>query len=319
MKIGEMINQYVSYRKSLGEKFRTNESVLKSYARLWTDDTEAYMITTERNTAFLEAPNGIVTANWFCKYSALKGLFQWAMSREYIDSIPLPAEIPNRIEHIRPYIYSDKELKLIFDNALVYQKNKSATYPECVRYILILTYVLGLRIHETMSLRIKDINLDKSVVLINESKFYKSRVLPFNAKVKTIIEECLEWRRQKGMNTESEAFLWLDKKGKVMSADTLRGIFQRIKDNVGIKRTDGAVYQPRLHDLRHTFCVNRLTSWYREGKDVQKLLPVLSTYMGHKHLSHTSVYLSMTEGLLGEASNRFAQYVGNMESLHYER
>lgn len=318
MKLGDMIEQYICYRRSLGEKFKTNASVLRNYAR-FIKDIDAKDITYETNERFLISPNGDVTAHWFCKHTALKGLFQWALSREYMDTIPLPTELPIRKEHIRPYIYSNKELKSIFDNALVYQKNRSTTYPECVRYILMLTYMLGLRIHETMSLKIKDVDMFQSVVLISESKFYKSRILPFNTGVRHLLEECLRWRQNQGMGITPEDYLWLDRKGRRMSVDTLRGIFCRIRENVGIVRNDGAVYQPRLHDLRHTFCVNRLTSWYREGKDVQKLLPVLSTYMGHKHLSHTSVYLSMTEGLLGEANSRYAQYVNDMESLHYEK
>jgi integrase/recombinase XerD len=66
--------------------------------------------------------------------------------------------------------------------------------------------------------------------------------------------------------------------------------------------------QPRLHDLRHTSAVHRLTTWYREGKDVQKLLPQLSVYMGHTYLAATQVYLTMTPELLHEASMRFERY-----------
>ena len=94
----------------------------------------------------------------------------------------------------------------------------------------------------------------------------------------------------------------------------MREIYKRIRDNSKINRTDGASYQPRMHDLRHTFAVNRLTSWYQENKDVQQLLPVLSVYLGHTHLAHTSVYLSMTDQILQAASNKFQRYVFPGES-----
>jgi integrase len=71
---------------------------------------------------------------------------------------------------------------------------------------------------------------------------------------------------------------------------------------------DGATYQPRIHDLRHTFAVHRLIAWYREGAEVQRLLPYLSDYLGHAYLAATSVYLSMTPELLAEASKRFEQH-----------
>ena len=84
--------------------------------------------------------------------------------------------------------------------------------------------------------------------------------------------------------------------------------FQLIREKAGVRRTDGACYQPRLHDLRHTFAVHRLTSWYQEGKDVQRLLPQLSTYLGHRYLAATSVYLTMTPELLTLTAQRFEHY-----------
>lgn len=61
--------------------------------------------------------------------------------------------------------------------------------------------------------------------------------------------------------------------------------------------------------MRHAAAVHRLTAWYREGKDVQRLLPLLSTYLGHIDIASTQLYLTMTPELLHEASQRFAQYV----------
>ena len=73
-------------------------------------------------------------------------------------------------------------------------------------------------------------------------------------------------------------------------------------------RSDTSRFHPRLHDLRHTFAVDRLTSWYRQGADVQVLLPHLSVYLGHVHLTSTQVYLSMTPELLQAASGSFEGY-----------
>lgn len=64
----------------------------------------------------------------------------------------------------------------------------------------------------------------------------------------------------------------------------------------------------RLHDLRHTFAVHRLLAWYREGADVQRLLPHLSTYLGHTQISSTQRYLTMIPELLEQASQRFETY-----------
>jgi integrase/recombinase XerD len=75
-----------------------------------------------------------------------------------------------------------------------------------------------------------------------------------------------------------------------------------------VSRIDGSRYQPRLHDMRHTYAVTRLVRWYREGADVQRLLPQLATYLGHVHISGTQRYLSMTPELLRQASLLFERY-----------
>ena len=58
----------------------------------------------------------------------------------------------------------------------------------------------------------------------------------------------------------------------------------------------------------HSFAVRRLTSWYEQGADVQKLLPQLATYLGHVSIAATQVYLTMTPELLHAASVRFEHY-----------
>lgn len=316
MKIHESVEMYINYRQSLGEKFKTNASVLRSFARHFGSDKELGSLSKEDCDRYLLHPQGKVTASWFCKHTALKGFFQWTVVREHIVRSPLTEELPKRPEHIRPYIYSDKELKALFNSALTFQKNRSHIYPECVREILVLTYVLGLRIHETMGLQIKDLDMKTNIVTIDDSKFYKTRIEPFNNTVKTELEIFLEWRKKHGMPSDEESHLFLDKRGKPMSLSSFNDIFRRVRNKAGIYRNDDAVYPPRIHDLRHTFAVNRLIAWYKAGEDVQKLLPVLSAYMGHTHISHTSVYLSMTNGLLGAAGKRFETF---WEGQSYEQ
>ena len=76
----------------------------------------------------------------------------------------------------------------------------------------------------------------------------------------------------------------------------------------GVCEGADARHQPRLHDLRHAFAVHRLVSWYRDGADVQRLLPKLSTYLGHVHIAGTQRYLTLTPELLRQASLRFEHY-----------
>jgi integrase len=112
-------------------------------------------------------------------------------------------------------------------------------------------------------------------------------------------------------NCPDDGYLFVDKYGNKLDHSIISSRFKKARDLAGIKRTDGSLFQPRIHDLRHTFAVNRLIAWYDSGMDVQRLLPILSTYLGHTQLAHTSVYLTMTDRLLNHANERF-------ESFFYE-
>jgi integrase/recombinase XerD len=85
-------------------------------------------------------------------------------------------------------------------------------------------------------------------------------------------------------------------------------LFQRVREAAKISCPSGELRPPRLHDLRHTAAVHRVTAWYRSGEDVQRLLPQLATWLGHIDIKSTQRYLRMTPELLQAASERFASY-----------
>ena len=109
-------------------------------------------------------------------------------------------------------------------------------------------------------------------------------------------------------SVKPEASLFLTRNGTPLARSTAENIFRRLRIRAGVRRSDGSRYQPRLHDLRHAAAVHRLVSWYREGADVNRLLPQLATYLGHVHIAGTQRYLTMTPELLNEASKRFESY-----------
>jgi integrase len=307
MKLEQLVNDYINYRKSLGEKFKTNETYLKAFCKSIGPATNIDFISENMINDFLYGSSQIITSGWFIKHTALLGFYRYALTRNYVTKIPLPQILPKRPPSFVPYIYSKEELKRLFDAALTYQHNRSYVEPYLIRSILILTYSLGLRTRETLSLKLKDIDMQQHVLIISESKFYKSRLVPFSKQLAYVIKEYLGWRKQQKYSKDND-FVFIGKGNNSFKIDTMRGIFERVRKKANIKRTDNATYQPRMHDLRHTFAVNRLTSWYQENKNVQQLLPILSTYLGHTHLAHTTVYLTMTDDLLQEASMRFEQY-----------
>ena len=261
MRLQDLVSNFIEYRKSLGEKFESNQRVLKAYVKFIGADIKHTEITEEKNLAFLYHPTGKITAYWFVKHTALRGLFTWAVSREIMTFFPLPLEIPRRLGHIPAYIYNQKELNALFSCKL----KSTVYYEECVRFILKLTYLLGLRISETIALTIKDIDLTNDVVYIKPSKFFKARFCPFNSFVKNDIQSFLEWRKTQKMPQNSDAVLFYNKDGNPIKLYLFQSLFIRIRKIVGLDSVVAGRFKPRIHDLRHTFGVNRLRTWYEQG------------------------------------------------------
>lgn len=304
---------YISYRLSLGERARTISFILKNFCGYIGADRDLTTISEKECNCYLNARGireGIISAYWFSIYAALNGLFMWAIARGYMVTNPLPKDKPKEPEAFVPYIYSNEDLKRIFETALTYRKRFNIEYPEVIQVMLKLTYCLGLRPSETTHLVVDDINLQDGLAFIRETKFYKSRVVPFGREVSQMLRNYLRWRSEAVVSRGiTDNHLFIDKRGNPVQLSALQQAFRFIREKAGIHRYDNAHYDVRLQDLRHTFATNRVAQWYREGKDVQALLPVLSTYLGHCNLDSTAVYISFTNQLLDEAGKRFQSYV----------
>src|SRR5208282_3109681 len=154
-------------------------------------------------------------------------------------------------------------------------------------------------------------DLADSTLTIRVTKFYKTRRIALGRQLRGVLAEYDANRRLAGHPRDDADSFFTYKKGEPVARMVLEDAFLRLRQHVGIGRQN-ARYQPRLHDLRHTFAVHRLIAWYRTGADVQRLLPGLSTHMGHISLSGTQRYLTMTPELLTEASLRFEHYAGEV-------
>lgn len=313
MRIGKAVHEYVNYRRNAGDKFDSIVRIFNVFSKYFGEDSLICDISNQDCINFLykkaSNDNG-VTTYWFNLYAALDGLFKWALIREFVKANPLPLDKPNRPPAFVPYIYNREELKRLFENTMTHRSNYIKIYPEAIRGIIMLTYFLGLRPGETLKIEMSDVHLDdENYILIKDTKFFKSRLVPFNNQVATFLGNFIIWRRDQKCPSNPESKLFLDRFSNPYSLSAMQKIFTIIREKSGIYRFDGARYQPRLEDLRHTFATERVVSWYKDKKNVQNLLPVLSTYLGHCSINSTAVYISFTDKLLRGASNRFESYL----------
>lgn len=177
-----------------------------------------------------------------------------------------------------------------------------------MRAMLLLLYGAGLRRSEVLNLSVADVDLRNGLLTIRDSKFFKSRLVPIGLHLKEVLSEYTRWRTTTHPSAVAVSHFFVNRLGTAIRRWTLEDAFERLRQHAGVRRSDGGRYQPRLHDLRHTFAVHRLTAWYRQGADVQRLVYHLSVYLGHSSLRNTQVYLTMTPELLQQAGTFFERY-----------
>jgi integrase/recombinase XerD len=202
-----------------------------------------------------------------------------------------------------PYIYTRKEVQKIMAAA------RKLGPPGTLRPIVVSTltgllYATGIRIGEALNLTLGDIDLRHRLIEIRQGKFNKSRYVPLSLSTTKQMRAYLEHRRRAGFSTVPRAYVFLSMTGKKHAYPSFTTVFLEIVRGLGIRRPKGE-RGPRIHDLRHTFAVNRLLAWYRQGVNLGAKLPLLSTYLGHSTVTGTEVYLHATAELLQSAGQRF--------------
>ena len=305
MKLVDVIADYIALRQAMGYRFTTGKYRLQAFCRAVGPDREMQDVDRDRVLAFLGPP---VTSDWRHKYSALTCFYRYAISRGHVGTSPLPTTVPKLPSRFVPYIYTPEEIRRLLDATTSYRRINRLLEPQTFRAVLLLLYGAGLRISEALSLQMADVDLSESVLLIRETKFYKSRQVPIGTSLRQAMLHYGAARRTAGHTDDPDSPFFVGRKGGPLAIHTIQRSFRQLRVHAGVCRSDGARYQPRLHDCRHAFAVNRLVAWYQTGADLSRLLPKLSTYLGHIDLSSTQHYLTMTPTLLQEACRRFERY-----------
>jgi site-specific recombinase XerD len=304
MNLQRLIEQYISYQRSLGSSFISDAAVLRAFARSRGPRTSVGAVRVRHVDAFLGKARP-VTRTWFTKLSCLRCFFRYAVSRSHIVTAPLPTVMPKRPPVFAPYIYTREELCRLLQ-AVKSHPQGLCLEPATIRTMILLYYGTGLRLREATNLTRADVDLNGSLLTIRNTKFGKTRLVPVGSHLNQVL---VQYDRARPKRRPAEAPFFAKRGGRSVHPVYLERKFRLLCDCAGIRRADTRE-QPRIHDLRHTFAVHRLTTWYEQGADVQRLLHHLSVYLGHVHLRHTQVYLSMTPDLLREASQRFERYAG---------
>lgn len=304
MKLHYAVEKYISLKQAMGMRFQTPASMLRGFARAM-GARDIAQIDLDAVQAYLrgrKSPNE--------KFYILTQFYQFAIARGYATSSPLPTVMLKRSARtFLPHIYTLEEIRRLLATAGVLDHQRGRLSAFTFRTLVTMLYGTGLRISEALRLTFADVNLTDALLIIRDSKFYKTRWVPLGPKLCALLKIYSAQRRQWSCPAQEDSAFFATHEGTpIGQRSCAEYVFRRLCNLAGIRRSDGASYQPRLHDLRHTFAVERLVSWYRQGADTQILLPSLATYLGHKDIACLQRYLTMTPELLDQASRRFERY-----------
>jgi integrase/recombinase XerD len=225
--------------------------------------------------------------------------------------VPDARLFPPEHQVVRPHLFTEAEVLRLLD--VIQALPPAPTSPvrrENLRLAVVILYTTGLRLGELVRLVLRDYDARERTLLIRDSKFHKSRLVPLSMDTASEIDRYLAIRRTRDLAISPEsALLWhRTRRGSAYTGTGLSHTIRPLLRAAQIRTGTGRV--PRLHDFRHTFAIEALLRWYRAGVDVTAKLPLLATYMGHVSIVSTEYYLQFIEPLATLASDRFARHCG---------
>lgn len=181
--------------------------------------------------------------------------------------------------------------------------------PATTATLLGLLYTTGMRIGEALALDVGDLDCGDRILTVRKGKFGKSRVLPLrDSTVEALVRYLRHPLRPVGADTSAPLFVSCRRRRLSYPA-----VWQALREACLAARISKPL--PRPHDFRHTFAISHVETWYAEGRDVNALLPTLSTYLGHVSVENTRLYLIANGTLLEQAAARFAHKTGALDEV----
>lgn len=305
--LGTVMEEHVAHMHALGYRYDCNEQTLLRFDRFL-----------QRHPEFAALPLHELVERWSEEQPSAYHLFEAQRAGRIVSKavhrldptvpvLPIGDGVARaaRQGHRSPHLYTEEEIQRVLQSALSYPSPKAPLRPVTLFTMLVLAYCAGLRGGEIVRLRLGDVDLREQTIDIRETKFFKHRRLPLAPGVMAAVERYIALREKSGAPTQpASPLFWSPQRSRGYSVGGVRIVLTDVLRRAGVKPARGAV-GARIHDLRHSMVGHRMRDWYKSGINPQSKLPYLATYLGHKDIRSTLVYLNITPELLQEAGERF--------------
>lgn len=298
------VKEYISYKRKLGFELRVQASHLLNFAKYADESGHIGPVTTELILKWARLPKKTSVHYQAQRVVAIRGFAKYQAILCPKTEIPPSGILGAANYRTEPYIYSQQEISALL-GACTQLRPIDGLKPRTYATLFGLLACTGLRISEALKLSRDDVDLANGVLLITETKFRKSRLVPLDPSASKALGEYAKFRDQCHPIAESKKF-FLSKKGKSLPYHTVWYDFIKLREKLGWctkrKRT------PTIQDMRHTFACRRLLLWYEQGVDINHAIYSLSTYLGHVKVRDTYWYLTGIPELFAIAVKKFEKF-----------
>ncbi len=291
MKLSIAIDLFVARKRANGLIYEQAATCYGQFCRA-IGDVELSELTTKQVLKFVSPE--LTSTNWGReKYQLVTRLFRYWASRQEMPHLLLPP--PKRvIKHrvFNPYIFTRLEIRRLLSATSKNHLHRYAViHGQTFRTLILVLYGSGLFLKEALTLKCADVHLEKGILDIHCGRACRERKIPIGDDLQGVLERYVAWRSRNRIESD---LLFVNIESQPLVLGTVIHNFKRLREIAGVARSDGARRQPRLQDFRFTFAVHRITSWIRNGADLNRMLPALAVYMGQSGLGSINRYLSLT-------------------------
>ena len=298
------VKRYLQERRSLGFKLYKPGLLLHQFVD-FLEQQGAVIVTKALALQWACLPFECQPSHWAKRLSVVRQFAQYYAAIDPRTEVPPVGLLPGRYQRAKPYIYTEMQIINLINATKELQSNtglRACTYATFFGLVAI----TGMRISEAIGLDREDVDLNEGLLVVRKAKLDRSRVIPIHPSAVKVLRRYGRRRDQVHPQARTSSF-FVSESGMRLTGCTVRWTFNRLSCQVGL-RGPSDHYGPRIHDFRHTFAVRTVQEWYKRGKNVERLLPQLAMFLGHRHLNDTYWYLTATPELLHEAAKRISLF-----------
>ncbi len=238
---------YLRIRRALGYKLTKDERALRNFVA-FLEASGAVRVTTELALDWATLPENAHPASLANRLTMVRQFASYLRTIDPATEVPPSRLLRAGNRRATPYIYTDSEIAALIDAAAMLR------YPLLIstyRTLIGLLAVSGLRVGEAIRLDRDDIDSERGLLIVRNTKFGKTRLVPLHATAIEALDDYIRQRRRLYPCPQPRApAAFISAAGTRLIYNSVNVTFRKLARRAGLQPRSPTC-RPRAHDLRH--------------------------------------------------------------------